>query len=75
MPTELRRSGHPMPATLLTVSLSGPAQAELPMTDPSTVLPPPPPARPWNRSRKQNASALPRPTSNRFLRRRPMCTW
>jgi iron complex outermembrane receptor protein len=42
MNAELRRSGHPMLATLLTVSLSGLAQAELPVTDPSTVSSPAP---------------------------------
>lgn len=37
MTAELRRSGHPMLATLLTVSLSGLAQAESPAADPTNV--------------------------------------
>lgn len=37
MTAELRRSGHPMLATLLTVSLSGLAQAESPAADPATA--------------------------------------
>lgn len=37
MPAELRRSGHPMLATLLTISLSSLAQAESPATDQTTV--------------------------------------
>lgn len=38
MTAELRRSGHPMLATLLTVSLSGLAQAESPAADPTNVI-------------------------------------
>src|SRR3990167_6381575 len=37
MNAELRRSGHPMLATLLTISLSGLAQAESPAADPTNV--------------------------------------
>lgn len=62
MNAELRRSGHPMLATLLTVSLSGLAQAESPAAAPTNVTDSAPPSNVNRRSIYKNVQG----TMNRF---------